>query len=86
MTAPIPLSRQISAVECLQGEGDADAIVAAVKTLRLFKRFEEEIRAKLKELLEREKVAREIMDEPAVQEVLREFPGARVEMRNKEDV
>jgi ribosomal 50S subunit-associated protein YjgA (DUF615 family) len=79
MNAPIPLSRQISAIECLQDEGDKDAIVAAVKTLRLFHRFEEEVRAKLKELLDREKLLREVQGDRAVREVLREFPGARVE-------
>jgi ribosomal 50S subunit-associated protein YjgA (DUF615 family) len=78
MTAPIPLSRQISAIECLQDEGDFDALQAAVKTLRLFRRFEDEIRAKLLELLaaERERV----MADPAVKEVMSEFPGARVEI------
>jgi hypothetical protein len=78
MTTPIPLSRQISAIECLQGEGDTDGVIAAVKTLRLFQRFEEEIRAKLKELLDAER--QRVMADPATQEVLKEFPGARVEI------
>ena len=76
--APIPLSRQISAIECLQDEGDKDAIVAAVKTLRLFHRFEEEIRATFKTLLEREREW--VMADPATQAVLEAFPGARVEI------
>lgn len=79
----IPLKRQIDAIVCLQDEGDKDAVAAAVKTLRLFLRFEDEIRAKLKDLLEREKLARQVMNDPAVQEVLREFPSARVEIRDR---
>ena len=78
MTAPIPLSRQISAIECLQDEGDTDAIVAAVKTLRMFQRFEGEIRAKFKELLDAERAR--VLADPATQEVLKEFPGARVDI------
>lgn len=78
MTTPIPLSGQISAIECLQGEGDTDGVIAAVKTLRLFQRFEEEIRAKLKELLDAER--QRVMADPAIQEVLKEFPGARIEI------
>jgi hypothetical protein len=78
MTVPIPLSRQISAIDCLQDEGDKDAIVAAVKTLRMFQRFEEEIRAKFKELLDAERAR--VMADPATQEVLKEFPGARVDL------
>jgi hypothetical protein len=78
MSTPIPLSRQISAIDCLQDEGDKDAIVAAVKTLRMFQRFEEEIRAKFKELLDAERAR--VMADPATQEVLKEFPGARVDI------
>lgn len=76
--APIPLSRQISAIECLQGEGDTDGVIAAVKTLRMFQRFEDEIRATFKTLLELER--QRVMADPATQEVLAAFPGARVEI------
>lgn len=51
----ISLKRQIDAISCLQDEGDKDAVAAAVKTLRLFHRFEDEIRATFKTLLERER-------------------------------
>jgi hypothetical protein len=78
MSGPIPLSRQISAIDCLQDEGDKDAIVAAVKTLRMFQRFEPEIRAKFVELLDAERAR--VMADPATQEVLKEFPGARVDL------
>ena len=74
----IPLKRQIDAIACLQDEGDKDAVAAAVKTLRLFQRFEEEIRASFKTLLERER--ERVMADPVTQEVLAAFPGARVDI------
>jgi hypothetical protein len=49
-----------------------------VKTLRLFQRFEYEIRATFKTLLELER--ERVMADPATQAVLEAFPGARVEI------
>jgi hypothetical protein len=79
----VALQRQRDAVACLQDEGDTEALRAVVRTLDLFIRFEEPIRAELRRLLDLERAKLdEAMKDPAVQEVMREFACARVEIRD----
>lgn len=64
---------------------DADrslALMRAIRdTLRLFARFEDEVRATVSECLRRERLTREaaeVQDDPAVRAVLEGWPGAEI--------
>jgi hypothetical protein len=82
----VPIGDQIEALDHILGVGgllthrdvNRDCLIATVRTLKLFNRFPDAVRAALEGCLANEK----IRSDPAIQAVLDVFPDAKMTVRD----